>query len=55
MIKKILIILWHPARERQSFCEALALAYQTIVIDDTVPINFAIPRAWLNMMLLATN
>ena len=29
MIKNILIILGHPAHERQSFCEALALAYQS--------------------------
>ena len=28
MAKNILIILGHPARERQSFCEVLALAYQ---------------------------
>ena len=28
MAKHILIILGHPARERQSFCEMLALAYQ---------------------------
>lgn len=27
--KHILIILGHPAHERESFCEALALAYQT--------------------------
>jgi NAD(P)H dehydrogenase (quinone) len=29
MIKNILIVLAHPALERQSFCEALALAYQS--------------------------
>ena len=28
MTKRILIILGHPAHERQSFCEVLALAYQ---------------------------
>ena len=28
MTKRVLIILGHPTRERKSFCEALALAYQ---------------------------
>ena len=29
MTKRILIILGHPAKERQSFCEALAAAYES--------------------------
>ena len=33
MTKRILIILGHPALARISFCEALALAYQTSARD----------------------
>ena len=33
MKKKILIILGHPARQRQSFCEALAIAYKESAVQ----------------------
>ena len=38
--KKILIILGHPAKERQSFCESLALAYKEHAVQSGHDVKF---------------